>query len=207
MTNLFLSILAGVAISGSVMAYEASEQISEESNAEVLDQELDLDSLDLQDFNTDELLHQINGQPQWGGGRPGFRPPRPPRPQNPWRPQRPHRPYPPHYQQPQYPQYPQHPQPPRPQYPQYPQYPQHPQQPQYPQYPQHPPAHHGSTTMECYSIKYKNAYCNAPRPFRNAWVATQHSNNQAPCILGQTWGHDGRGIWVNSGCRATFAIQ
>jgi hypothetical protein len=30
--------------------------------------------------------------------------------------------------------------------------------------------------------------------------------SEAPCVFGQTWGFDDRGVWVNHGCRADFAI-
>jgi hypothetical protein len=35
-------------------------------------------------------------------------------------------------------------------------------------------------------------------------LVRQHSD--APCIRGRTWGSDGRGIWVDRGCRADFAV-
>jgi len=30
--------------------------------------------------------------------------------------------------------------------------------------------------------------------------------SEAPCVFGQTWGFDDRGVWVDRGCRADFAI-
>jgi Protein of unknown function (DUF3011) len=30
--------------------------------------------------------------------------------------------------------------------------------------------------------------------------------SEAPCVFGQTWGFDDRGVWVDSGCRADFAV-
>jgi hypothetical protein len=30
--------------------------------------------------------------------------------------------------------------------------------------------------------------------------------SEAPCVFGQTWGFDDRGVWVDHGCRADFAI-
>lgn len=30
--------------------------------------------------------------------------------------------------------------------------------------------------------------------------------SEAPCVFGQTWGFDERGVWVDRGCRADFAV-
>jgi len=30
--------------------------------------------------------------------------------------------------------------------------------------------------------------------------------SEAPCVFGQTWGFDERGLWVDRGCRADFAV-
>lgn len=30
--------------------------------------------------------------------------------------------------------------------------------------------------------------------------------SDSPCIFGRTWGYDGRGVWVDRGCRADFAV-
>jgi len=30
--------------------------------------------------------------------------------------------------------------------------------------------------------------------------------SEAPCVFGQTWGFDDRGVWVDRGCRADFAV-
>ncbi|HST45024.1 MAG TPA: DUF3011 domain-containing protein, partial [Luteimonas sp.] len=30
--------------------------------------------------------------------------------------------------------------------------------------------------------------------------------SKAPCVQGQTWGQDGRGLWVDRGCRAEFEV-
>ena len=30
--------------------------------------------------------------------------------------------------------------------------------------------------------------------------------SEAPCVYGQTWGFDDRGVWVDRGCRADFAV-
>jgi hypothetical protein len=59
-------------------------------------------------------------------------------------------------------------------------------------------------TITCSSNKGKRNYCpvNTSRGVR---LTNQRSGS--PCIQGQTWGYDNRGIWVDRGCRADFAIR
>ncbi len=45
--------------------------------------------------------------------------------------------------------------------------------------------------------------CPAVASWRGARLVTQMS--QAPCLQNQSWGFDTRGIWVDKGCRGTFA--
>jgi hypothetical protein len=46
-------------------------------------------------------------------------------------------------------------------------------------------------------------YCKADT--RNgARIIRQRS--ESDCIYGRTWGYDGRGIWVDRGCRADFEL-
>jgi Protein of unknown function (DUF3011) len=40
---------------------------------------------------------------------------------------------------------------------------------------------------------------------RGVEVTNQRSGS--PCVQGQTWGWDRRGIWVDRGCRADFRIR
>jgi len=37
-------------------------------------------------------------------------------------------------------------------------------------------------------------------------VRIVRQRSKAPCIYGRTWGYDERGIWVDRGCRADFAV-
>ena len=61
----------------------------------------------------------------------------------------------------------------------------------------------GPQVIECNSIKYEPARCNA----------NTHSGVQIDRVLGgeclqnRTWGWDRGGIWVNNGCRARFRIN
>jgi hypothetical protein len=59
-------------------------------------------------------------------------------------------------------------------------------------------------TITCSSNNGKRNYCpvNTSRGVR---LTNQRSGS--PCIQGQTWGYDNRGIWVDRGCRADFAIR
>jgi hypothetical protein len=37
-------------------------------------------------------------------------------------------------------------------------------------------------------------------------VRLVRQRSESPCIYGRTWGYDGRGVWVDRGCRADFAV-
>ena len=63
----------------------------------------------------------------------------------------------------------------------------------------------GRNTLDCESRDYQQNFCRTGANVARAWVVQQHS--QAPCIEGQTWGWDNRGVWVNQGCSAVFAYQ
>jgi hypothetical protein len=39
-----------------------------------------------------------------------------------------------------------------------------------------------------------------------AGVRLARQRSEAPCVLGQTWGYDRRGVWVDRGCRADFRV-
>ncbi len=56
-------------------------------------------------------------------------------------------------------------------------------------------------TITCSSNNGKRNYCQA-NTSRGVQLTNQRSGS--PCIQGQTWGFDGRGIWVDRGCRADF---
>lgn len=58
----------------------------------------------------------------------------------------------------------------------------------------------GDGTFRCESREGRTEYCrgNGGR----AQFVRQLSNS--PCIRGQTWGSDSRGVWVSRGCRALF---
>ena len=58
-------------------------------------------------------------------------------------------------------------------------------------------------TFTCSSINNRRNWCDLPR--RNVNLSRQISGS--PCIQGQTWGRDDRGIWVDRGCRAEFTID
>ena len=38
-------------------------------------------------------------------------------------------------------------------------------------------------------------------------VRLTNQRSGSPCVQGQTWGFDGRSIWVDRGCRADFLVQ
>lgn len=57
--------------------------------------------------------------------------------------------------------------------------------------------------VSCDSKNYKIRYC--PAPVRDYVELVRQRSNRA-CRFGKTWGYDRRGVWVNKGCRADFAI-
>ena len=59
-------------------------------------------------------------------------------------------------------------------------------------------------TISCSSDDGKRHYCSANGPGR-ARLVQQRSDS--PCREGYSWGSDNRGIWVDHGCRAEFAME
>jgi hypothetical protein len=40
-----------------------------------------------------------------------------------------------------------------------------------------------------------------------AGVQLVNQRSSSPCVFGQTWGYDARGVWVDRGCRADFQVK
>lgn len=60
-----------------------------------------------------------------------------------------------------------------------------------------------SLTLRCESIGHEYRHCKTDT---RRGVQLVHQYSSSPCVLGRSWGHDRRGIWVNKGCRAEFAV-
>jgi hypothetical protein len=60
-------------------------------------------------------------------------------------------------------------------------------------------------SISCESRDYQRNYCETGIQVSRAWIINQTS--ASPCIQGRTWGYDGDGIWVNSGCAGEFGFQ
>jgi hypothetical protein len=58
--------------------------------------------------------------------------------------------------------------------------------------------------ITCSSNNNKRNYC--PANIRGG-VRLTNQRSGSPCVQGQTWGYDNRGIWVDRGCRADFVIR
>ncbi len=58
-------------------------------------------------------------------------------------------------------------------------------------------------TMSCSSDDMRRHYCGADT---RGGVTMIRQRSDASCIEGRTWGYDRRGIWVDRGCRADFAL-
>ena len=63
------------------------------------------------------------------------------------------------------------------------------------------PGYGGGQTITCSSDDGKRNYCNVDT---RGGVQMTRQRSGSPCTQGQTWGWDGRGIWVDRGCRADF---
>jgi Protein of unknown function (DUF3011) len=58
-------------------------------------------------------------------------------------------------------------------------------------------------TVTCSSNNGKRNYC--PTNVGGG-VRLTNQRSGSPCVQGQTWGYDNRGIWVDRGCRADFTV-
>lgn len=64
---------------------------------------------------------------------------------------------------------------------------------------------HGSTEMvSCSSDDGRRNFCEFEV---RGEVRMVKQRSGSPCIEGSTWGYDHRGIWVDRGCRADFAVE
>jgi hypothetical protein len=62
----------------------------------------------------------------------------------------------------------------------------------------------GERRITCSSNNGERVYCETDTRGRVVRMARQISGS--PCEQGRTWGWDGRGIWVDRGCRAEFVV-
>lgn len=62
----------------------------------------------------------------------------------------------------------------------------------------------GVQVLRCESSDKRNHQCSADI---SRGVTLQRQLSGSPCIEGSTWGWNRRGIWVDQGCRAEFAIR
>lgn len=59
-------------------------------------------------------------------------------------------------------------------------------------------------TVRCESTNSRRVFC---RVNTHGGVRIVRQLSHSSCRQGRTWNYDSRGIWVNSGCRADFAIN
>jgi hypothetical protein len=65
-----------------------------------------------------------------------------------------------------------------------------------------PPAF--ARTIRCESRDYRHTYCPVPT---YGDVQLRFERSRSACYYGRSWGYDHRGIWVDRGCRADFAVD
>ena len=63
---------------------------------------------------------------------------------------------------------------------------------------------YGGTTVKCESNNGGRNYCGS---YGGNEVTLNQQISGSPCVRGSTWGVDGRGLWVDRGCRATFNVS
>jgi hypothetical protein len=56
-------------------------------------------------------------------------------------------------------------------------------------------------TVSCSSKKGRTSYCEIDTRYG---VQLVDQRSRTPCIEGDTWGYDRRGVWVSGGCRGEF---
>ena len=66
------------------------------------------------------------------------------------------------------------------------------------------PGYGQSTTLRCESNDGNRQYCSADT---RGGVTLTRQVSDAACVQGSTWGYDQRGVWVDRGCRADFAVS
>jgi hypothetical protein len=67
----------------------------------------------------------------------------------------------------------------------------------------HPGIAFGEILVRCESREHQYRYCRVDTDGR---VRLARTLSDAACVGGRSWGYDYRGIWVDRGCRAEFAI-
>lgn len=65
-----------------------------------------------------------------------------------------------------------------------------------------PPAF--ARTVRCESRDFRHTYCPVPT---YGDVQLRFERSRSACHYGRSWGYDHRGIWVDRGCRADFAVD
>jgi hypothetical protein len=60
------------------------------------------------------------------------------------------------------------------------------------------------STVYCASDDMRRHYCAVDT---RGGVNLARQRSDASCVAGRTWGYDGRGIWVDRGCRADFYLS
>src|ERR1700675_440542 len=62
----------------------------------------------------------------------------------------------------------------------------------------------GGGTISCSSDDGRRHYCDTGGGGR---VRLERQRSESPCRQGYSWGSDGRGVWVDHGCRADFVVE
>jgi len=63
---------------------------------------------------------------------------------------------------------------------------------------------HHDNVIRCESIDNRRAYCGTHNAHQ---VVLVNRLSDASCIKNRSWGYNGRGIWVDRGCRGDFRVR
>jgi Ni/Co efflux regulator RcnB len=64
--------------------------------------------------------------------------------------------------------------------------------------------HDHDSMIRCESIDNRRAYCSTHDAHK---VVLVNRLSDASCVKNRSWGYNGRGIWVDRGCRADFQVR
>lgn len=62
----------------------------------------------------------------------------------------------------------------------------------------------GSNVITCSSNDGRRNFCQV---YTGRGVRLVNQRSGSPCVQGQTWGYNNKGVWVDRGCRADFAVN
>jgi hypothetical protein len=69
---------------------------------------------------------------------------------------------------------------------------------------EHHDRRHGGDIVRCESVDNRRSWCGMNGGHR---IEIVQRLSKASCVKNRSWGYNGRGIWVDHGCRADFRVR